>query len=114
MNDLFNKTLRPGERGYVSGIDDIGTVFVNWDCGLTLGCCYGVDELKVIDSKVNDDVIAELLELRRHPNCPVLYDVKSSYEHSRALGLDALAEFIFAETGEYKRLIFAIERGKGR
>lgn len=32
MNDPFTK-LMPGEQGTVQFIDDIGTVFVNWDCG---------------------------------------------------------------------------------
>ncbi|MDR2598995.1 MAG: DUF4314 domain-containing protein [Oscillospiraceae bacterium] len=27
-----------GNHGCVSKVDDNGTVFINWDCGLTLGC----------------------------------------------------------------------------
>ncbi len=30
-------TLRPGDQGTVSFVDDIGTVFVDWDSGSKLG-----------------------------------------------------------------------------
>ena len=48
MDDPYSK-LRPGDKGTVSFIDDTGTVFVNWDCGSSLGAVYGVDEIRKID-----------------------------------------------------------------
>ena len=36
MSDPFTK-LTPGEQGVVQFVDDIGTIFVNWDCGSGLG-----------------------------------------------------------------------------
>ena len=48
MNDPFSK-LKPGDRGTVSMVDDIGTVFVNWDCGSGLGVAYGKDHIRKID-----------------------------------------------------------------
>ena len=48
MDDPYSK-LRPGDKGTVSFIDDTGTVFVNWDCGSSLGVLYGVDEIRKID-----------------------------------------------------------------
>ena len=47
MNDPYTK-LRPGDRGTVSMVDDIGTVFVSWDCGSSLGVAYGVDHIRKI------------------------------------------------------------------
>jgi len=47
MNDPFAK-LRPGDKGTVSMVDDIGTVFVNWDCGSGLGVAYGEDYIRII------------------------------------------------------------------
>ena len=47
MNDPFAK-LRPGDKGTVSVVDDIGTVFVNWDCGSGLGAAYGEDHIRKI------------------------------------------------------------------
>ena len=45
MEDPYS-TLRPGDKGSVSFIDDTGTVFVKWDSGSSLGLVYGVDQYK--------------------------------------------------------------------
>ncbi len=41
-------TLPPGECGTVMLVDDTGTVFVDWDCGSSLGVVYGVDEIRKV------------------------------------------------------------------
>jgi len=41
-------TLKPGEFGYVSAVDDIATIHVKWDSGSTLGVAYGVDEVSKV------------------------------------------------------------------
>ena len=48
MNDPYTK-LKPGDRGTVSCVDSIGTVFVNWDCSSGLGVAYGEDHIRKID-----------------------------------------------------------------
>lgn len=40
-----------GTQGVVDHIDSIGTIFVNWDNGSTLGLIYGEDEFIVINEK---------------------------------------------------------------
>ena len=40
--------LKPGDCGTVTHVDDIGTVFVNWDCGSGLGMVYKVDHIRRI------------------------------------------------------------------
>ena len=47
MEDEYRK-LKPGERGTVTGVDDIGTIHVNWDCGSCLGVAYGEDHCKKV------------------------------------------------------------------
>jgi len=47
MDDPYTK-LTPGATGTVSFVDDIGTVHVNWDCGISLGVVFGEDEIKKI------------------------------------------------------------------
>ena len=47
MNDPYSK-LQPGDRGTVRFVDDIGTIFVSWDCGSSLGVAYGEDSCKVV------------------------------------------------------------------
>ena len=43
MNDPYFTKLKPGCRGTVISVDDIGTIHVNWDCGSSLGVVYGED-----------------------------------------------------------------------
>ena len=45
MNDEHRK-LKPGEQGTVIGVDDSGTIHVNWDCGSSLGVAYGEDKCR--------------------------------------------------------------------
>ena len=47
MEDEYRK-LAPGEKGTVTGVDDIGTIHVNWDCGSCLGISYGEDLCKKV------------------------------------------------------------------
>lgn len=47
MNDPYAK-LTPGEQGTVQFVDNIGTIFVNWDCGSGLGIAYGEDIIRKI------------------------------------------------------------------
>ena len=49
MNDPYSRLI-PGDTGTVTGVDDIGTIHVNWDCGSTLGIAYGEDECRKIDN----------------------------------------------------------------
>ena len=35
-----------GTLGTVIGVDDIGTIHVNWDCGSSLGVAYGEDKCR--------------------------------------------------------------------
>ena len=46
--DPYSK-LKPGDQGSVRYVDDIGTVFVNWDCGSGLGMVYGEDHIRRVD-----------------------------------------------------------------
>lgn len=40
--------LKPGDRGRVAGVDDTGTIFVDWDNGSKLGLIPGADEYKFV------------------------------------------------------------------
>jgi hypothetical protein len=48
MDDPYNTRLTPGARGTVMGVDDMGTIHVQWDCGSSLGVVYGVDRCKLL------------------------------------------------------------------
>lgn len=47
MDDPYTK-LKPGDQGVVASIDDIGTIFVDWDNGSGLGVAYGADHIKKV------------------------------------------------------------------
>lgn len=40
--------LKPGDKGTVTVVDDIGTVFVQWDIGSVLGVVYAEDNIRKI------------------------------------------------------------------
>ena len=49
MNDPFSE-LKPGDRGSVIKVDDIGTCHIAWDCGSYLGAVIEDKIRKVVDS----------------------------------------------------------------
>ena len=49
MNDPYAR-LKPGEKGTVRAVDDIGTVFVDWDSGSGLGVAYGEDRIRRLNN----------------------------------------------------------------
>lgn len=46
MNDPYNRKLKPRDQGTVDFVDDMGTIFVDWDCGSGLGVAYGEDRIR--------------------------------------------------------------------
>ena len=40
--------LKPGDRGTVDFVDDMGTIHVNWDNGSTLGLVPGEDQYRFV------------------------------------------------------------------
>ena len=47
MSDPFSR-LKPGDEGTVAFVDDIATVFVDWDNGEGLGLAHGEDPCRKI------------------------------------------------------------------
>lgn len=43
-----NQAPPKGTLGTVYGVDDIGSILVNWDNGSTLNVIYKVDKIKII------------------------------------------------------------------
>ena len=39
-------SLAPGTKGAVQVVDDLGTIFVDWDNGSGFGVVYGVDRIR--------------------------------------------------------------------
>jgi hypothetical protein len=50
MDDPYTK-LKPGDRGSVTGVDDLGSVCVAWDCGSSLSILFDVDLCRIINDE---------------------------------------------------------------
>lgn len=48
--------LHPGAEGTVLGVDDLGTVHVRWDNGVTLGLVPEADEWVPLCTRCGDDL----------------------------------------------------------
>ena len=48
--DPYTK-LKPGDRGIVDFVDDMGTIHVNWDNGSQLGLVPGEDQYKLLEDE---------------------------------------------------------------
>ena len=48
MEDLYT-TLKASDQGTVQHVDDVGTIFVEWDNGSGLGIVFGVDVVKKLE-----------------------------------------------------------------
>ena len=44
-------TLKPGDRGTVDFVDDLGTIHVTWDNGSNLGLVPGEDQYKLLEDE---------------------------------------------------------------
>ena len=63
MEDPYRR-LEPGEQGTVTGVDDIGTIHVEWDCGSCLGIAYGEDECKNLCPDFTKEVRDGIMKVR--------------------------------------------------
>lgn len=48
MNDPWSK-LKPGDKGTVLGVDDIGSLLMRWDNGSGLNVVFGEDKVRKVD-----------------------------------------------------------------
>lgn len=47
LNDPYAKQT-PGDRAFVTGVDDAGNILCRWDCGSSLNLIPGVDQFKIV------------------------------------------------------------------
>ena len=47
MDDL--QAPKPGTLGTVRGVDDIGSILVDWDSGSSLNVLQGVDKIEIVE-----------------------------------------------------------------
>lgn len=76
MDDDPYSKLEPGDKGTVTGVDDLGSLLIDWDCGSSLNLLYGIDDAVIINEP----------ELMPCPRCcemrmklPLAYNAWSRY-----------------------------------
>lgn len=98
--------LRPGDRGTVSLVDDLGTTHVRWDSGSTLGLVEAAgDAYRVLDPARRFELRIELgndaMSERRHV-AGALREVASDLEEARPNGRVAIRDLNGATVGSYE------------
>ena len=103
MQDPY-RNLAPGEQGTVTGVDDVGTIHVNWDCGSCLGIAYGEDTCKSLvpdfTKRVRDGILAV-----RDTGLTNMFDSKAVQKIASDLGYFETVIFIEDHRKEYTRFI---------
>jgi len=107
MNDPYTK-IEPGTRGTVTSVDAIGTVFVNWDNGSTLGAAYGADEIKLAPPIMTDEVREQILAIRATGETN-MFDAQTVQRIAFDKGYYGLVDYIEADVKAYAHFIFTGE-----
>jgi hypothetical protein len=107
LNDPFAEQ-KPGDMATVKGVDDGGGIHCAWDNGSSLSLIPGVDDYEV--QGLTDEVYDEIMQLRKLPQCPNMFDVKAVFELAVANDLYFLADFLFENTYTYTNFIITGQR----
>ena len=107
-NLQHDPNLKPGDRGFVTKVDDIGTVHIQWDNGSTLGAAYGADQI-ITTPYITDTLFEEIMSVRSAGQCNMLDTTavqRYAYDH------DCYNLVIFLETDRktYANFILRGER----
>ena len=100
-------SLRPGDRGWTTIIDDCGTVFANWDNGSTIGCLYMVDEIRKV-TVMPEEARDQALHIRAGGTCNML-DINAVERAAYANGFFTLVNFIEENRSAYVHFIMTGE-----
>jgi hypothetical protein len=107
LDDPFAEQ-KPGDMATVKGVDDGGSILCAWNNGSSLSLIPAVDKFEV--QGVTDEVYEEIMQLRRLPDCPNMFDVKAVFELAVANDLYFLADFLFENTYTYTNFIITGQR----
>ena len=108
MNDPYTK-LQPGTKGTVTGVDDIGTIHVNWDSGSSLGIAFGKDECRKIGGQNMNEKIKEQILIIRDSGVTNMFDVNRVQHEANCLGFYELVLYLKENKDEYGRFILTGE-----
>jgi hypothetical protein len=108
ISDPYSK-LTAGSLGTADFVDDTGTLFCDFDNGEHIGLMYGVDGYRKMPT-VSDKVLEQILELRKLPKCPNMFDVHAVQRLAFENEFYELVDFIETDHRAYARLILTGEQ----
>jgi hypothetical protein len=107
LDDPFAEQ-KPGDMATVKGVDDGENIRCTWDNGSSLSLIPGVDKFEV--QGLTYEVYEEIMQLRRLPDCPNMFDVKAVFELAITNDMLTLADFVFENTYTYTNFIITGQR----
>jgi len=107
MNDPYTK-LKPGDRGRVEFVDDIGSVFICWDNGSNLAAAYGEDHIMLVPEPMTEAVREQILAIRASGETN-MFDAQTVQRLAMERGYYDLADYIEADVKAYAHFILTGE-----
>jgi hypothetical protein len=107
LNDPYAEQ-KPGDMAIMKGVDDGGNIQCTWSNGSSLSLIPGVDKFEV--QGVTDEVYEEVMQFRKLPDCPNMFDVKAVFELAIANDMLTLADFLFENMYTYTNFIITGKR----
>ena len=107
MNDPYTN-LKPGDRGRVEFIDDIGTAHILWDNGSTLGAAYGEDQIMLVPEAMTEAVRDQILTIRSSGETN-MFDAQTVQRIALERGFYDLADYIEADVKAYAHFVLTGE-----
>jgi len=108
MEDEYSP-IPAGTQGTVVGVDDMLNLMVEWDNGSTLNAIIGHDCIKKV-SPITDAVFEQIMEVRKHPQCPNMFDIHAVQRLAFDLGYYELVNLIEGDRKAYSAFILSGER----
>jgi hypothetical protein len=109
MDDEYSP-IPAGTRGTVVGVDDMLNLMVEWDNGSMLNAIIGHDDIAIITSPITDAVFEQIMEIRKHPHCPNMFDANAVQRLAFDLGYYELVDLLASDRKAYSAFILSGRR----
>ncbi len=106
MDDPYSK-LKPGDRGFVIAVDDVGTCHIRWDCGSALGAAF---EDKISAIPYVSDIIRNQVLIIRDEGVSNMLDVSAVQQLAYEKNFFELVNLIEEHRDLYAKFILTGER----
>jgi hypothetical protein len=109
MDDEYSP-IPAGTQGTAVGVDDMLNLMVKWDNGSSLNAIIGHDEIAIVPTHITDTIFAQIMEIRKHPHCPNMFDANAVQRLAFDLGHYELVDLLATDRKAYSAFILSGER----